>query len=809
MSLKIRRAAVLGAGVMGAQIAAHLAAAGVSTHLLDLASKDPPTDKNQARLLGKDFRSARAVLAVQNLKQLKPSPLYDADSLPKIIPGNFDDDLSVLASCDWIIEVVVERLDIKQGIHTKIAEYARPDVPVTTNTSGISLVNMVSHLPEEYQSRFFGTHFFNPPRYLHLVEMIPHPKTDRKLFDSLSQWIEERLGKGIVEAKDTVNFIANRVGIFASQIVFKHMKELGLNIETVDKLTGPLIGRSKSATFRTADVVGLDTFAAVARNTFDKAPDDPFREVFAMPPWVVQLIESGSLGQKTADVGCYKKTKDAQGKTAILAYRPDQQSYESQHPNTFPWEELTDKERDPVQRVRKILEHQDPGAQFIWRITRDLLLYASHLAPTIAGGEIRLIDQALRWGFNWDLGPFELWQALGVDAVMARIQKDEAKLPSWVKPGINFYDITPQTPEWLALGGPTKAFDSVKGQLVPVKTPPWAFRLPPFENRQDPRRVDSNKGASLLDLGDGVGCLVFHTKMNAIDFDIINMMKTAVTKASQHFDGLVIGNEGPAFSAGANLKMILESIRNQKWGDINQLIAEFQGVLQMVKFAPFPTVSTPFNLVLGGGCEVALHTTYRVAAGETYAGLVEIGVGLVPAGGGTKELALRAYQLAGFGEKADPMAFLQRAFLLIGMAKTSGSAQEAVSMGLFPQTTDVCLSTKHTLAQAKRKVLSLSRDGYTPKIPAHGIKVVGDPGIQTFKLALYNMVEGQQISPYDAVVGEKVATILCGGEIDGGSVVDEQWFLELERRTFLELCQQPKTAERIEYMLKNGKPLRN
>jgi 3-hydroxyacyl-CoA dehydrogenase len=809
MTLKVRRAAVLGAGVMGAQIAAHLAAAGVRTYLLDLASNEPPADKGQAKLVGKAFRSTRAILAIENLKQLKPNPLYTSQALASIIPGNFDDDMSVLADCDWILEAVVERLDIKQGIHNKIATYARPNVPVTTNTSGISLAAIAEGLTPEYRQRFFGTHFFNPPRYMRLLEIIPHPETDPKLLASVTRWIEERLGKGIVEARDTVNFIANRIGVFATQSALRHMGELKLNIETVDNLSGPLIGRAKSATFRTMDVVGLDTFAAVARNTYDRATQDPYRDWFKSPTWLVELIEKGALGQKSNSVGCYKKDKDAKGQTVILSYRPDSKTYVEQQVQAFPWEAEVAKEKDPVRRIKGILAQNDAGATFVWRAIRDVMSYASTLVNEISGGLVKPVDDALRWGFNWEMGPFELWQALGYDMVLERMKKDGVPLPSWAKPGVAFYHPAPGTKEWTNNAGPAQQFKADSGKMSDIRKSPWSYRLPTSENKDDPRVVMSNKSASIVDIGDGAACLVFHSKMNSIDFDIIEMTQRAVAKVQTHFDALVIGNDAPAFSAGANLKMIAEAIVAKRWSDIDRLIRAFQGSLQLVKFAPFPVVSAPRGLVLGGGCEVALHTALRVASGETYAGLVEVGVGLIPGGGGTKELALRSYEFMSLTERGDPMAFLQRAFMLIGMARTSGSAHEAVEMGLFPATTEIALADERVIDLAKGRALAMAQDGYVPKTPAKGVKVVGDPGIQTFKMMLYNMEQGRQVSPYDAFIAERVATVLCGGEVDPGTAVDEQWFLDLERRVFIELCQQTKTAERIEHMLKTGKPLRN
>lgn len=814
MTLKIRRAAVLGAGVMGAQIAAHLAAAGVRAYLLDLASAEPPADKNQAKILGKNFRSARAILAIENLKQLKPSPLYSANVLTNIIPGNFDDDLAVLADCDWIIEAVIERLDIKQSLHQRIAQYAKPHVPVTTNTSGISLADIAKDLPESYQQRFFGTHFFNPPRYMKLLETIPHPKTDAKLRAELETWAEARLGKGIVRARDTVNFIANRIGTFCTHSVLVHMDELGLNVETVDALTGPLIGRAKSATLRTGDVVGLDTLMAVSRNTYDKAPNDPYRPWFLPPKWIAELIERGALGQKTNSVGIYKKDKDAKGNTVILAYRPGTKTYEAQQPQSFAWEAEAAKERDTVKRIKLILAQNDAASQLVWRNLRDLFAYSAYLLVDIADGLVQPVDDALRWGFNWEMGPFELWQALGFDEILERMQKDsgtKAPLPGWLKPGLKFYDPAPGSRSWLATGPAKQLHVSASGNAstIAIPRPAHHFALPSFENSDDRRVVFSNRSASLVDIGDGVACLVFHSKMNTIDQGITAAIHQSLDRVERGFGGLVIANDAANFSAGANIKEFLDVFQKREWGAIDRIERDFQGAMQRLKFAAYPSVSCPAGLTLGGGCEVSLHTTLRVLAGETYAGLVEIGVGLIPAGGGTKELALRAYELAAQGEKADPMPFLQRAFQLIGMGKTSSSGFEAIEMGLYSgANSTVCIAKEHAVAQAKRAVLAMLADGYVPKTP-QTVKVVGDPGVQTFKAGLYNMVEGRMISPYDAFIAERVAMVLCGGDVDAGTLVSEATLLDLERRLFVELCQQPKTAERIEYMLKNGKPLRN
>ncbi|SME96919.1 3-hydroxyacyl-CoA dehydrogenase/enoyl-CoA hydratase family protein [Pseudobacteriovorax antillogorgiicola] len=807
MALKIKKAAVLGAGVMGAQIAAHLAAAGVQTHLLDLSSDKAPEDKKLAKAVGKNFRSTPAILAIENLKKLKPAPLVSPSVLPNIIPGNFDDDMSVLADCDWVIEAVIERIDIKKSMLKKIAEYARTDVPITSNTSGLSMAKMCEDMDDSFQARFFGTHFFNPPRYMKLLEIVPHAKNNMEMVDELSAWIKERLGKGIVYTNDTINFIANRIGVFNMQSSLKHMEDLGLNVETVDALTGKLMGRPPSATLRTMDVVGIDTFAHVARNVYDYAPEDPYRDWFLPPKWISELIEKGHLGQKSGSKGAYMKTKDG-GKTKILAYRPESGDYVEQAPTLSPWMAEAKKMPDTIERLKFVLKQDDNNAQFLWRILRDSMAYSAILLEEIANNQPLAVDNSIKWGFNWEWGPFQLWQALGHDEILDRMESDGVKLPDWVKKGIEFYKPMPNSTEW-HMEGPQSQFMGKQGSHGEIPKEEHLYYLPRFQNPKDKRVVLSSKNASLVDIGDGVACLTFHSKMNALNSDICEQTIKAVEKVQADFDGLVIGNDGEVFSAGADLREVIGACKEKKFEELDGFLRRFQGAVQMIKYAPFPSVSCPQGLVLGGGCEVSLHASRQLVANDTFAGLVEVGVGLIPGGGGTKELALRAYKQMDLTEMGDPMPFLQRAFMLIGMARTSTSGQEAIEMGLYPQTAEVIISRDHQIDRAKKMVLEMFGRGYMPPIPAQGIKVVGDPGIQTFKMMLYNMVQGRQISEYDAFIGEKVATVLCGGEIDGGQRVNEQYFLDLERRVFLELCTEQKTQDRIEHMLKTGKPLRN
>lgn len=808
MTLKIRRAAVLGAGVMGAQIAAHLASAGIRTYLLDLPANEPPKDPKQALLVGKNIRSQRAILAVEHLKQLKPSPLVSLSVLPNIIPGNFEDDWSVLAEADWIIEAVVERLDIKKDIHKRISEVARPHVPVSTNTSGIPLKDICKDLPEHYQQAFLGTHFFNPPRYMKLVEVIGHERSDELLLKKLSMWISERLGKGVVDASDTINFIANRIGALSIQARYKHMEDLGLNVSTVDALTGPLIGHPKSGTFRLLDIIGLDTFAHVTNNVYNLIKNDPFHSYFATPAFSKALIDQGAVGQKSPKGGFYQKSKNASGETVFLVLDIKQGKHVEEEADDIPWAEEAKRHKDLYSRLNFIFSKSDKYAEFLWRIHRDVFSYSALLLEEIAHGEPRSLDNAMSWGFNWDAGPFQVWQGCGYEQILARMKKDDAKLPSWVKEGVAFYEPAPQSKEW-SLAGPTVQLVAPNLAKKAIARKPHEFFLPKAQNGEDKRVVISNKSASLVDIGDGIACLTFHSKMNTLNDEIIEFIQKAVAAVSERFDGLVIANEGDNFSAGANLASVLDSIEKKDFAAIDRMIRSFQGAVSLIKFAPFPSVSAPHALTLGGGCEVSLHASQVILANDTFAGLVEVGVGLIPAGGGTKELALRAYDAVSVSEGGDPMAFLRRAFMLIGMGRVSTSGLEAVEMGLYPRHTKVSISRDHQILRAKLLVLEQLKFGYAAPLPRTDIVVVGDPGIQTFKLALYNMVEGRQASAYDALIGEQVATVLCGGAVDGGSRVSEQYFLDLERNAFVFLCQQEKTKERIAYMLKTGKPLRN
>lgn len=805
--LKIRKAVVLGSGVMGSQIAAWLAACGIRVHLLDLASSELPEDPKLAKVLKPYGNSLPAALALENLKKLKPSPITSQSILDRIVVGNFEEDISLVAEADWVIEAIIEKIEYKKPLLKKVSEFHKAGIPITTNTSGIPLKDLCKDLPESFGKCFFGTHFFNPPRYMKLLEVIPHEGTDQQLMKHLANWIEQYVGKGIVYANDTINFIANRIGVFNIQATLKYMEKFDLNIETVDMLTGKLLGRPASATFRTMDVVGLDTFAHVAANVYNHIPNDPFHSYFKMPDWISELIQSGKLGQKTGSQGCYLKTKKA-GKTQVLAYRPKTKEYTEQDTSTPEWLAGVHKIKDLSQRIKAIYEQKDNSAEFIQAVTTDTFAYSAYLLDEIASGLPKSLDDAMKWGFNWEMGPFELWQSLGYEFVHGKISDKLKGRGDKFEKKVAFYEPAPGSEAW-QLFGPKKQWDFTNQRYTPVEQPIQKIKLPKSASLQDPRTVLKNNSASLLDIGDGVACLVFHSKMNTFNQEMLELCQQATALVNKSFSAMVVANDGAHFSAGADLKVILEYATSQNYSGIDNMLRNFQSAMSLFKFAPFPVITAPFGLVLGGGCEAALHGDQRILHMETYAGLVEVGVGLIPGAGGCKELAIRGYENAALGDSANALPFIQKMFMLIGMGKTSTSGQHAIEMGLFEKgSTKLCVSKEHQTSSAKFMALEMLQRGYTAPTPAK-VQVLGDPGIQTFKMMLYNMVEGKQISAYDAILGEQVATVLCGGEIDRNSVVTEQQFLDLERRCFITLCKQPKTLERIEFMLKKGKPLRN
>ncbi|GAB4246540.1 3-hydroxyacyl-CoA dehydrogenase/enoyl-CoA hydratase family protein [Deferrisoma sp.] len=798
----IRKAAVLGAGVMGSAIAAHLANAGIPCLLLDIVPRELTEDEKKKGLTleSPQVRNRFAQNGLQNALKASPAAFAHKSLARLVTPGNFEDDLPKLAEADWVVEAVVERLDIKVSLFQKVAAHLKPGALLTTNTSGLSVNAMAEALPEDLRPRFFGTHFFNPPRYMHLLELIPARGTDPEILREFAAFAEKRLGKGVVYAKDTPNFIANRIGIFSMLYTLRAMEKHGLTIEQVDALTGPALARPKSATFRTADLVGLDVLAHVARTQYEGAPDDERREVFQLPGWVNAMIEKGLLGQK-AKAGFYKRVKE-NGKKETLVIDPATLEYRPKGKADFPVLAETKNIEDPAARVARLVADKSPAGAFVWDILAETLLYCARRIPDVAD-DIVSIDRALKWGFGWEVGPFEIWDALGVPKSVERMQADGRDVPEGI-----LALAESETPSFYVREGlDVKIWDPVKKAHVPLEARPRVVVLADLKRIE--REWYRNPEASLIDLGDGVACLEFHSKMNAIGGGIMQAIHKAMAEAGTRFDALVIGNQGENFSVGANLMMLLFEALEGNLPEIDAMVRAFQNATMALKYAPVPVVAAPFGRVLGGGAEVVLHSHRVQASLETYMGLVEVGVGLLPAGGGTKELLLRWMSRYPEGTGADPMPFVQKAFEAIGMAKVSLSAREAFDLGFLRTGDRITMNREHLIHDAKRAALDLLETGWQPLTRPETVKVLGRDGLANIRSMLHNMKVGRHITEYDAVVGEKVGWVLCGGEVDNGSVVTEDYLLDLERRGFVELCAQRKTLERIQHILKTGKPLRN
>ena len=786
--LRIRKAAVLGAGVMGAQIAAHLANADVETLLFDLPAKDG--DKNGI-----------ALKAIANLAKLSPAPLAEKSKVAGITPANYDEHLDALRDCDLVIEAIAERLDWKLDLYKKIAPHLSDSAVVASNTSGLSINALAEALPAKLRPRFSGIHFFNPPRYMHLVELIPDKETDRAVLGGLEAFLTTTLGKGVVYAKDTPNFIGNRIGVFSILATMHHTAQFGLSFDLVDALTGPAIGRPKSATYRTADVVGLDTMAHVIQTMADTLPDDPWHAHFATPAWLSALIAKGALGQKTG-AGIYvKKGKD------ILVLDLAKQDYAVQ--TGKPSDEVAAilAIKNPAEKFGKLRASNDPQAQFLWAMFRDLFHYSAFHLEGIAD-TARDVDFAIRWGYGWKLGPFETWQSAGWAEVTKWIAEDiaagkamsTAALPDWVGriDGVHHAD---------------GSYSPHSGQYAPRSTHPvYARQLFPDaligEKFDTGTTLWENDGVRLWSRGDdGVGILSFKTKMNTVNDAVLDGIQQAIGYAEKNLKAVVIWQDSDkAFSAGADLKGMLGFVQGGQIDKLESMIANFQKTSLRIKYSLVPVVAAVRGLALGGGCEFQMHCARTVAALESYIGLVEAGVGLLPAGGGLKEIAVRASQRTTNG---DVFPEIQRLFETVAQAKTSTSAFEAKQLGLL-RPDDVVVFNGFELLYVARKVAAAMADsGYRPPLPANSVTVAGDVGLATLKMALVNMLEGRFISAHDNTIATRIGDVLCGGAIERGSQVDEQWLLDLERKHFFELAQMPRTQERIVHTLTTGKPLRN
>ncbi len=765
---RIRSAAVLGAGAMGAQIAAHLANAGLPTLLLDLNTQTANDGLKRARALS-------------------PDPFFTPAAAELIRTGGFDSDLPQLERCDWIVEAVVERLDVKQALFERIERHRAQDVIVSSNTSGIPIASLAEGRSDAFRRHFAGTHFFNPPRYLRLLEIIPTDATDASVVAVLASFADFRLGKGVVIAKDTPNFIANRIGLFGVMQTFRAM-DFGLGIDEIDAITGPAIGRPKTATFRTMDLAGLDILAHVTRNLSERLTDPAERAAFELPPVVAELVQRGWIGSKGGQ-GFYRKREDGE----ILTLDPATFEYRERRKVRFPTLDAIKSIDDPAARIRALYLGKDPVGTFLRATLGPTLVYAARVAPDIAHS-IDDVDRAMRWGFGWELGPFETWDAIGVADVAA--EAPEADLP-------------PLAREALARGGfrqpaaaPSRDSHSPSVQLVP----PAAADLQILRTSKERTAViRRNAGASLIDLGDGVLCVEFHSKMNAIGGDTIEMLAAGVKLAESGFAGLVVGNDAPNFSAGANLMLLLLEAQEGNWDEVDLMVRAFQRATMGLKFAAVPVVVAPGGLTLGGGCEIALHGDHVQAAAETYMGLVEAGVGLIPAGGGTKEMLARA--VTDLPPGTDVLPFAQRVFETIGFGRVSTSGSEAKRLGYMRPSDGITMNRERLIADAKAQVL-VRAPAYVPPRPAF-VRAGGEGVLAALKLGVHLAWRGGRISDHDALIGRKLAHILAGGGLATNGTVTEQQLLDLERDAFLSLCGERRTQERIAHTLKTGKTLRN
>ncbi|MEX0959007.1 MAG: 3-hydroxyacyl-CoA dehydrogenase/enoyl-CoA hydratase family protein [Burkholderiales bacterium] len=822
-SLKVRKVAVLGAGVMGAQIAAHLVNANVETLLFELAAKEGDPNGNVRK-------------AIDGLKKLDPAPLSTPARADHIQPANYDHDLPLLHDCDLVIEAISERMDWKKALYEKVVPHLGAQTVFATNTSGLSIDSLAEVLPEELRGRFCGVHFFNPPRYMHLVELIPGKWTSPGILDGLEAFLVTALGKGVVRAKDTPNFIANRVGVFSIIAAFYHTEGLRLGFDEVDALTGPLIGRAKSATYRTADIVGLDTLAHVIGTMKDTLPDDPWHRFYDLPDWLKHLLEEGALGQKSKR-GVYQKV----GKE-IQVLDIESKTYRASGREADPAVVEILKNRNPVERFARLRASSHPQAQFMWATFRDMLHYCAFHMEQIADNA-RDVDLAIRWGFGWNQGPFEIWQSAGWSQIASWIEEDiaagksmaNAPLPDWVR-----------EPDRVGVHTAQGSYRPADRSYRPRSTLP-VYRRQPFPDRliaesaEYGRAVFETDAVRLWTTGDDIAVLSFKSKMHTVGEDVLDGMMQAIEEAERGFKGLVIWQTEPPFSIGANLQgggsrsgakpsalasmlkkfkrsaesAILSVARKLNVADalmagrlemVEQVVEQFQTANMALRYSSVPTVAAVDGMALGGGCEIVMHCDHAVAALESYIGLVEVGVGLIPGAGGCKELAFRAAQDAKGG---DLFPFIRSTFQNVATAQVGRSAEQSRELGYLRAADRVVMNRFELLHAAKAELNALSESGYRPPLRARNIPVAGRTVIATLKMGMVNMLAGQYISDHDYLIGSKLAHVMCGGDVEPNSLVDEQWLLDLERQAFMELLATEKTQARVEHMLKTGKPLRN
>jgi 3-hydroxyacyl-CoA dehydrogenase len=773
----ITRVAVLGAGTMGSRIAAHLANARIPSLLFDVVLPNAAVRDQAARN------------GVETALKSKPAAFFTPELAGIVTTGNFDDDLPKIKNCDWIIEAVTEDLAIKRALYDRVTEHRAPGTIISTNTSGIPLAKIAEGYPAEFREHFLGTHFFNPPRYLHLIEIIPGPETRPDILAFISDFCDRHLGKGVVPCKDTPNFIGNRIGAFFGSTVQRLTVEHDLTIEEVDALTGPLIGLPKSASYRLLDIVGLDVWEHVTKNLYEAVPNDPFRESFRLAPFVTGMIERGWLGDKRGQ-GFYKRVGKGREIHAI-----DRRTFEY-HPAAkprFASLEMVRKIEPLAERLKALIALDDKVGQFLWQLLSEHLRYAARMVPEISNRIVE-IDRAMRWGYANELGPFEMWDALGFEATARRIASEGRELPEHILRMLGTNGAGSFYRPASSNGQPRTEYFNLEAAEWRVLEPRSGITV-----LSDLKRargvVKTNPGASLIDLGDGVLCCEFHSKANAMGDDILQMARAGLAELETNFDAMVIGNQGENFSAGANLMMVLLAAQEQEWDDLDAAVRAFQRMNMALKYAPKPVVAAPFGLALGGGCELPLHCARIQASAELYMGLVEVGVGLIPAGGGCKEMLLRSRDL-------------KKIFEQIGFGKVSTSAAEARQFRFLRDGDGVSMNPERLIDDAKQLALSLV-PSHAPGAPRTDIEVSGDEGFALMKMGVWMAQKGGYISAHDALIGEKLAYVLSGGRLTGTPKVSEQHLLDLEREAFLSLCGRAETQQRIQHMLKTGKPLRN
>jgi len=791
---QIKKAAVLGSGVMGSQIAAHLANVGIHVLLLDIVPTELTAEEKQQGLTLKDpiVRNRYAQKAVQRLQKQTPAPLTAKENIERIEIGNFDDDIEKIAEADWVIEAVVERLDIKQKVFEKVDKWRRPGSIISTNTSGVSVHSMSENRSEDFRKHFLGTHFFNPPRYLKLLEIIPTKDTDEQVVAFMKRFGEDVLGKGVVCAKDTPNFIANRIGTYGFLVTVREMLKGNYSVGEVDSVTGPLIGRPKSATFHTLDVVGLDTFFHVVNNVYERV-DGEEKEIFRVPDFMKKMHENGWIGSK-AGQGFYKKT----GKE-ILELNVNTMEYENRKKLRADSIEIARREKGTGEKLKAVVYSNDRAGTLIWKILIPTLLYSAEQLDSIAETIVD-IDQAMKWGFGWELGPFEMWDAIGIKRSVETIEQQGGTVPAWVKQMLKDGNET----FYKQSEGATYFYH--RGEYRLLQTNMKQIHVQSLKNEKS--IIKENNGASLIDIGDDIALLEFHSKNNAIGYDIVQMIDFAIDEVDKNYKGLVIGNEGKHFCVGANLAFMLMEAQDENYFEIELMIRKFQQAMMKIKYSPKPVVAAPFHMTLGGGAEVCLPASSIQAAMETYIGLVETGVGLIPGGGGNKELYIKILDQIGNDIEIDLQKVANKTFETIAMAKVSKSAQEAQQNGFLQPTDAITINKDHLLYDAKQKALFLYESGYRPPVRKK-IPVVGETGYAAMILGAQNLYLSGYASEHDVKIAKKLAYVIAGGKLPYRTKVDEQYLLDLEREAFLSLIGEPKTQARMQHMLLKGKPLRN